>query len=351
MISNTQFTMPPTQMMNLLVANFRPTQKIKVNHPKKEFKKLIEEVENELELFNENADMIIKDFKIEDETKTRNFQKRCQVKMVFNALALDFKSKFEDQIEDLDSLALIKFIKNRIGMESDEEISNASKEKLKTAARHIHENEKFTEFLDRLKSYTRKMPKLNDIIKTHMVEETFRENLNSKLKRFLLEHEKTGETIEESAKFLDRMQKYKREISVNEIAVSSDVEEIKNQIEALTLLLKDNSINTMQQLTEIRNEFKTSRLQNVDVLKISPETRKTQNANLSGTANQTQNYEHNPNWEYNRFGKPFRCRHCGILGHKDESCKGTNLTCMKCQKIGHTFPACPENPRRTIPKN
>jgi hypothetical protein len=351
MISNTQFAMPPTQMMNLLVANFRPTQKIKINHQKKEFKKLIEDVENELELFDENADMVISNFKIDDETKIRKFQKRCRIKIILNSLSSDFTSKFEDQIEDLDSTKLITFIKNRIGIESNEEIANAAKEKIKSATRQVHENEKFMEFLDRLKSYSRKMPKLDEVIKTHLVTEAFRENLNAKIKRFLLEHEKNEESIEDTAKFLDKMQKYKKEISVNEIAVSSEVKEIKNQIEALTLLLKDNSINTMQQLTEIRNEFKTSRIQNVDVLKISPEPRKTQITNLGGNTNQTQKFEHNPNWEYNRFGKPFRCRHCGILGHKDESCKGTNLNCMKCQKIGHTFPACPENPRRTIPKN
>ena len=126
-MSNTQFAMPPTQMMNLLVANFRPTQKIKINHQKKDFKKLIEDVENELELFDENADMVIQNFKIDDETKIRKFQKRCRIKIILNSLSSDFTSKFEDQIEDLDSTKLITFIKNRIGIESNEEIANAAK--------------------------------------------------------------------------------------------------------------------------------------------------------------------------------------------------------------------------------
>ena len=351
MQSNLQFAMPPTQMMNILAANFRPAQKIKINHSKKEFRKLIEEVENEIELFDDNTDSAIQNFNLTDETKIRKLQKRCQTKMIMNALSSDFISKYSDQIEDLDSTELIKFIKNRIGFESEQETTDAAKHQIRIATRQINENEKFSEFLDRLKSYTRKMKKLDPIIKTHMVEESFRENLTQKIKIFLLEHDKKDEEIEEIAKFLDRMQKFKKEISVNEIAVSSELTDLKNEIADLKLFIKDNSINTSQQLSELRDDFQNHKFQKAEIYKLTtaPNREPTKNHQNNSTAQPV--FQHNPNWEYNRFGKPFRCRHCGILGHKDESCKGTNLTCGKCQKIGHTFPACPENPRRTMPKN
>ena len=176
MQTNMQFAMPPTQMMNILAANFRPNQKIKINHSKKEFRKLIEEVENEIELFDDNTDSAITNFKLTDETKIRKLQKRCQIKMVMSALSSDFVSKYSDQLEDLSSTELIEFIKNRIGFESEKEISDAAQNQIRTATRQINENEKFTDFLDRLNSYSRKMKKLDSIIKTHLVEEAFREN-------------------------------------------------------------------------------------------------------------------------------------------------------------------------------
>ena len=200
MQTNMQFAMPPTQMMNILAANFRPNQKIKINHSKKEFRKLIEEVENEIELFDDNTDSAITNFKLTDETKIRKLQKRCQIKMVMSALSSDFVSKYSDQLEDLSSTELIEFIKNRIGFESEKEISDAAQNQIRTATRQINENEKFTDFLDRLNSYSRKMKKLDSIIKTHLVEEAFRENLTPKIKRFLLEHDKNTEKIDEIAK-------------------------------------------------------------------------------------------------------------------------------------------------------
>ena len=353
MQTNMQFAMPPTQMMNILAANFRPSQKIKVNHPKKEFRKLIEEVENEIELFDDNADSAISNFQITDETKIRKLQKRCKIKMILNALSTDFTSKFADQIEDLESTELIEFIKNRIGFESEKEISDAALTQIRTASRHINENEKFTEFLDRLYSYSRKMKKLDGVIKTHLVEEAFRENLTPKIKRFLLEHDKNTEEIKEIAKYLDRMQKYKKDISINEIAVSSDFTDLKNEIAELKAFLKESSINTSQQLNELRDDIYKHKKEKAEIFKIATQPKRESVRNIQNKSYQmeTSVFQHNPSWEYNRFGKPFRCRHCGILGHKDESCKGTNLTCGKCQKIGHTFPACPENPRRTTPKN
>ena len=353
MQTNMQFAMPPTQMMNILAANFRPSQKIKVNHPKKEFRKLIEEVENEIELFDDNTDSAITNFKLTDETKIRKLQKRCQIKMVMSALSSDFVSKYSDQLEDLSSTELIEFIKNRIGFESEKEISDAAQNQIRTATRQINENEKFTDFLDRLNSYSRKMKKLDSIIKTHLVEEAFRENLTPKIKRFLLEHDKNTEKIDEIAKYLDRMQKFKKDMTVNEIAVSSELTDLKNEIAELKNFLKDNSINTSRQINELRDDFYNQKLEKAELFKISTQPKREPVRNQQNTRNQTEApvFQHNPNWEYNRFGKPYRCRHCGILGHKDESCKGTNLTCGKCQKIGHTFPACPENPRRTMPKN
>ena len=61
-----------------------------------------------------------------------------------------------------------------------------------------------------------------------------------------------------------------------------------------------------------------------------------------GAANTSEKrpFQAKPEWELNKYGKPFRCRKCGLLGHKDQNCKGTHLTCNKCQQVGHIAPAC-----------
>ena len=58
--------------------------------------------------------------------------------------------------------------------------------------------------------------------------------------------------------------------------------------------------------------------------------------------NQNRASSYPPHWEINRYGKPFRCQKCGILGHRTESCRGNaQITCHACNQTGRLKFVCP----------
>ena len=59
-----------------------------------------------------------------------------------------------------------------------------------------------------------------------MVERSFWNNLSSKHKEFLHEHDKKKKPIKEIAEYLDRMNKHKKNVSINSLESSETAEKI-----------------------------------------------------------------------------------------------------------------------------
>ena len=108
------------------------------------------------------------------------------------------------------------------------------------------------------------------------------------------------------------------------------VEQMAAQNQVLTALTEKITQLTTQnnQLTNQNSRFEAE----INKLKTTPKfnSSKTQfdetdsiRQKLSYFQTSAKPIEPKPEWELNKYGKPFRCRKCGLLGHKDQNCKGT----------------------------
>ena len=163
--------------------------------------------------------------------------------------------------------------------------------------------------------------------------------MNRNLRQYLCDHDELDSEPLDQAKFLDKKRKNKKQIQINEIGAAQNsafqkelMEQMANQNQVLTALTEKITQLTTQnnQLTNQNAKFEAE----INKLKTTPKS-------VSSEAQRSQKQiEPRPEWELNKYGKPFRCRKCGLLGHKDQNCKGTNLTCNKCHQVGHIAPAC-----------
>ena len=68
-----------------------------------------------------------------------------------------------------------------------------------------------------------------------------------------------------------------------------------------------------------------------------------QNREMTNQLSRVNDSDYPAHWEINKYGKPFRCRKCGIIGHRTESCRGNSqVSCHNCGKIGHMKFVCQE---------
>ena len=110
----------------------------------------------------------------------------------------------------------------------------------------------------------------------------------------------------------------------------------------------------MELMTQIQNQNKAMAIQSQALTALTEKIAKMsqQNSTLEAeifklraapkTENKTKSeptktFEPRSELELNKWGKPFRC---GLLGHRDENCKGTHLTCRNCNQVGHIAPVC-----------
>ena len=335
-----------------------------------DFEEILEEINDKIETYDYQTDAAIKAHQLETDTKLKSMQEKGKRAIIKSSFDKDFNERYQDDIKHCKEPAkLLQFLKNIIGVESAEQKKTNASKKLKNTTRHITEEEKFEQFLDRLDRIATHISPHTEVRK-HLVEDEFRKNLSSENRAFLRDHSKSGGTMKEIAVFLDEKQRNKKYVSINAIDTSETTAELKalreqilaqsQQIQTLTILWQ----NKTQEIDEtLTNQSQTHENLRLDVNKISArhnqkteniavpryENRPLQNRNDVHSRSTPSNQQQQPalnqyptHWEINRYGAPYRCRKCGVRGHRDFNCKGTDKSCDECGQIGHIKPACPK---------
>ena len=310
---------------NYLFGTLKPIQlKAEISDRERAFTKL----EKQLRKFKAACDDVTKAFfgVKEVDAITKEVIEDYRIEIILSAISEEFQKIHKDQLNTFeDSEKLLKFLKNSFDTLTEEEKSTAAERKLQSMTRRVEMNERFSCFYDRLMNTARLVDK-NTEIQKHIVKTAFKSNLTPKLKEFLIIQGKSDLEIGELAAYLDEKQQYKASKIVNQI----QTEKMEGKIETLETEIRSLS-KLMEKLLE-RKEEEKAETNAVKVLKREYPP----NNNRSRTDRQY-------GWELNKFGKPFRCHKCGLMGHRASNCLGLcKQICHICKKVGHLQSVCPQ---------
>ena len=211
-----------------------------------------------------------------------------------------------------------------------------------TLTRDTLSDEKFARFLTRLERLAKIVTDKDDV-QQFLINKHFRRALTPNLKSLLQEREKTSETPTKIASFLDSLGKNKRSVDLHSIesTTQAEIHQLNEKFDSLKNELK-NELREILRIQSSRNyECEQAEL---NAVKLKPRVSRPEPSDQ-----RTDNFP--PHWEINRYGRPYRCRKCGILGHRDENCRGTKLVCRICNQPGHIQPACPRRNQNQLTKN
>ena len=318
----------------------KPLIKIGLNKTRGE--KIFKQLKLALTRFDLTVKNSITKFQMESDNDISELFTESRLDLVKSAIALEFLNKYDDEISVIDTAEeLVDFLKEIIGTTSPAEKAKQAKKQLDEATRHSDEEETFTRFFTRLSTLAKQCDS-NATIQSFLIKNAFEKSINANLKQYLCDHDELDSEPIEIAKFLDKKRKYKKIARINEIdAVQNSAfqKEFMSQMAAQNQVLsaladKITQLTTQNsQLTTQNSKFEAE----INKLKAAPKHEKSNNATA------TKVFTPKPEWELNKYGKPYRCRKCGLLGHKDENCKGTHLTCNNCKQVGHIAPACKQS--------
>ena len=301
-----------------------------------EYEKISERLTQEVQKYSSFTDATIKEFGLEADKTIQKFQADGKRDILLSALAPDFIEKYQSEIYYEDSFEKLKnFVIEVIGSQSAKSRSKAAQDEMTKLTRDSASEEKFLRFFTRL-SRLAKIVTDDHGVQKFLLAEHFERSLSPALKTFLHEQGKAGEDPESIAKFLDKMNKFKRTVDLHSVELTETKEEIHN-------FMQEKFDQLQAEMRKILDFQRNANLQySADINALA----KKANSNSNSKERSRNDYEtFPPEWELNRFGKPFRCRKCGVRGHRDFNCKGTTLTCFLCKEVGHIQPACPKNPR------
>ena len=201
-------------------------------------------------------------------------------------------------------------------------------------------NEKFSRFYTRLERLA-KIVSEEKVVQSFLVDKHFQKSLTPSIRSFLREREKNTEPPEKIAAFLDGLGKNKQILELNSLDSSKTHEEIQHLHEKFDSLQSE-----MREILRLQRTKTVNFDSNVAIMDVIKAKSKS-----SGPTKPFVNSDFPPHWELNRYGRPFRCRKCGLRGHRDENCRGTTLTCRLCNTVGHIQPACPQKELKSQQKN
>ena len=288
--------------------------------------------------------------------------------IVLSAISDDFAVRHAEEIrETTNSTTLLSLLEDIIGTPSQAQIRSEAEDNLSNLTRDIDNEEKFERFYKRLDRLAKKASD-DATIQNHLVKKAFNRNLTPRIRSFLHEREKINIETNEMAQYLDKMLKFKKTAYVNSID-SSEPSEQMIELQKQNTEMHDkmhtmhDKMDSMQRLLAALLENQTVAQQNLDVQvnqirpqKPAPKPIIPKNKGTRPPTQQVQQQPQtryiNPAWELNRYGAPFTCRKCGLRGHRDENCKGTNIVCHTCGQAGHIKYVCPQRPQQpTSSKN
>ena len=348
-------------------------QPIKIGLDPIDFVLIEEQMKSRIKKYDLLTDAAMTSHSLTDDTTILLHQDEGKRDIVKSAFNKEFADRYKNEIRWQKTYEnLLEFLKEVIGVKSKEQKSETAAKQLTEATRMIDEDEKYERFLNRLKHIATDIDEV-ETTKTYLVEVEFKKNLTRANTAFLKEnHFGKEKSCLEKARYLDQMDKHRKPLSVNsiDITASTELKELREmykesqlrqtqmyeQMHALTVLMKNKSIKqddaidrNTHSIIEV-NKISTSRpRQHITNSAIQPHTTP-QNRSFNKQHSRLENpQQHNVNnypehWEINRYGAPYRCRRCGIRGHRDLNCKGTDKSCDECGQIGHIKPACPKRP-------
>ena len=201
-------------------------------------------------------------------------------------------------------------------------------------------SEKFARFLTRLERLA-KIVSEETVVQTFLVNKHFQRALTPSIRSFLREREKNTESPAKIAAFLDGLGKHKQTPELNSL------ESFKTHEEIQQLHAKFDSL--QEEMREILHHQRPKNVNFDPNLAIMNVIKAKSQKGRPGFPFDNSTFP--PHWEINRYGRPFRCRKCGLRGHRDENCRGTTLTCRLCNTVGHIQLACPQREQKSYQKN
>ena len=339
----TNFVRHPMECMQIARTTYGFNGKpiIKLGVSKDRSTQIFDQIDFALDQFNFTVDASIEKFQLTQCDKTEKYKIHNQLELIKSAIDTQFLAKYESDIFFIKTPEeLIALLKKLVGTISPQQKQENARIQLAEATRRVDEEEEFEQFYTRL-SHLARASNDNKTIQEFLLQNTFEKALNANHRQFLIDQDQTNLDLLEKAKYLDKRNKHKKQIRINEIDTTANNAiqmELINQMSALTTKIAELSTQNATFATQ-NAAFEAE----IFKLKTQPKRQNFLIHQPHHTKLKTaQNDRSIPSqWELNKYGKPYRCRKCGLLGHKDEKCRGTHLTCRKCNKVGHIAPACP----------
>jgi len=339
---------------------------IKLKTTPSSFVSVKSDIQNRIKQFNHLTTASMAEHTAKDTSETtelKGFQDIARRDILYSAISQDFISKYTDDIDHEETYEkLLQFIVEIVGSQTEKQRINEAKLKLNTANRNVEDNERFVRFLDKIKRIADPISS-NEEIKKYLVIDAFNKNINRGLRTFLHEHEKSDLSVEETAKYLDKMNKHKS-VQVNQIDIDVATRKIEELCDQNTKLQSQNS-SIEEKLDSLKTEMKQMiaaaiAQSTIEINKIQTAKKRSPAEAEQSTTRAAANHGH-PHfraqparrqfkWELDRFGKPIICNKCGWKGHKAADCLGL-IRCSKCHEQGHVISICPKLAQNTQAKN
>jgi hypothetical protein len=349
-MSNQNFASHPICIISSF-NSIRPSEKIKVNHNRTNFSKILEEMQNNLDQFDTLTNYSMESYNLQTDAKILKIKETARKSLICSYLDRSFIEKFDVQLRKKSAEETLKFIKKKIGQDTNAEKCQKAIEKLNEATRDTVGEEEFTEFLERITELAEQMVDKDESVKKHYIDRAFRSNLTPSIREFLLDQNAETKNIEEISNLLDKRRKYKKSVNIFQLETSD--EKIENLTTMISVFAEQKNADSkrIQSLLD-QNQKMMEMLENkfsvfdteICKLKISTKNAQSTSQNFRPKMEPKQEIQNNfpASWELNQDGSPVRCSGCGFQGHNQAVCRGTRATCNICKKLGHIVYACPE---------
>jgi len=353
-----QFILHPIACIQQAKQNFQfGIQKpVKLRTTPTNFVSIKKDITNRIAQYNGLTSASMKEHSLETDKDILQFQEIGRRDILHSAFGQEFLQKYEADIQHEQTFEkLLLFVTEIIGHQTEKQKIKEAKAELESATRNIEHDERFTRFLDKLRRIAQPISN-NEEIRSYLITEAFHKNINRGLRTFLHEHEKNNESIDDIAKYLDRMNKHKTS-HVNQLEIDVATKKIselclqndKLQSQNHTIEEKlDNLKLEMQQMIAAAIAHSTTELNKIGATKTVEAHNQRPGNKTTSKAGTRQSY--NPRWELDRFGAPIQCNKCGWKGHKAANCLGL-IRCSLCREQGHAITICPKRKTNSITKN